>query len=110
MKKRTVAVLTNVCLAAVLLAVGAVCFFPFGVSTAGRLSDRVYYGGDKDGRYISVMFNVYWGTEYLPSILDTLDEYGVKATFFIGGSWADGNTEMLREIASRGGWPWWHTA
>ena len=46
MKKRTVAVLTNVCLAAVLLAVGAVCFFPFGVSTAGRLSDRVYYGGD----------------------------------------------------------------
>ena len=102
MKKRTVAVLTNVCLAAVLLAVGAVCFFPFGVSTAGRLSDRVYYGGDKDGRYISVMFNVYWGTEYLPSILDTLDEYGVKATFFIGGSWADGNTEMLREIAARG--------
>ena len=94
MKKRTVAVLTNVCLAAVLLAVGAVCFFPFGVSTAGRLSDRVYYGGDKDGRYISVMFNVYWGTEYLPSILDTLDEYGVKATFVIGGSWADGNTEM----------------
>ena len=97
-----IAVLTNVCLAAVLLVVGAVCFFPIGVSTAGKLSDRVYYSGNKDSRYVSLMFNVYWGTEFIPAILDTLDEYGVKATFFIGGSWADDNAETLREIASRG--------
>lgn len=100
--KGRVAVITNICLAAVLLAVGAVCFFPLGVSTAGRLSDRVYYEGNAEGGCVSLMFNVYWGTEYLPVILDVLDEYGVKATFFIGGSWADDNAESLREIASRG--------
>ncbi len=100
--KGRVAVITNICLAAVLLAVGAVCFFPLGVSTAGRLSDRVYYEGNAEGGCVSLMFNVYWGTEYLPVILDVLDEYGVKATFFIGGSWADDNAEALREIASRG--------
>lgn len=96
------AVFTNAVLAVLLLVVGLVCFLPQGVSTAGKLSDRVYYEGNRDGKYISLMFNVYWGEEYLPSILNSLDEYGVKATFFIGGSWADKNTEHLREISRRG--------
>ena len=95
-------VATNVFLAVLLLIVGAICFFPLGVSTAGKLSDRVYYEGNRDSGYVSLMFNVYWGTEYIPQILDTLDEYGVKSTFFIGGSWADDNAEMLREIVKRG--------
>ena len=96
------ALATNAVLAGVLLAVAAVCFLPFGVSTAGRPSDRVYYSGNTESRYVSLMFNVYWGEEFLPSILDTLDEHGVKATFFIGGSWADGHAETLRDIAARG--------
>lgn len=100
--KGRVAVITNICLAAVLLVVGAVCFFPLGVSTSGRLSDRVYYEGNAESNYVSLMFNVYWGTEYIPVLLDVLDEYGVKATFFIGGSWADDNADALRAIASRG--------
>ena len=97
-----IAIATNFCLAALLLAVGLVCFLPQGVSTAGKLSDRVYYEGNRDSRYVSLMFNVYGGTEYLPEILDTLDDYGAKATFFVGGSWADGNTESLGEIEKRG--------
>ena len=48
------------------------------------------------------MFNVYWGTKEVYAILDVLDEYEAKATFFIGGSWADNNVECLKEIASRG--------
>lgn len=96
------AVATNAVLAVLLLAVGAVCFFPLGVSTAGKLSDRVYYHGNRDSAYVSLMFNVYWGTEYIAPILDTLDEYGVRATFFIGGSWADDHADALRAIAERG--------
>lgn len=103
MKKRArVMLLTNLALAAILLAVGAVCFFPLGVSTAGKLSDRVYYNGNRDSAYVSLMFNVYWGTEYIAPILDTLEEYGVQATFFIGGSWADDHADALRSIAERG--------
>jgi peptidoglycan/xylan/chitin deacetylase (PgdA/CDA1 family) len=48
------------------------------------------------------MFNVYWGTEEVYALLDILDEYGAKSTFFIGGSWADDNTACLQEIARRG--------
>ena len=99
---KNLAILTNAALAVLLLAVGIVCFLPVGVSTAGKLSDRVYYSGNTDSKYVSVMINVYWGTEYIPAMLDVLDEYGAKATFFIGGSWADDHTELLREIARRG--------
>ena len=97
-----IALFTNGFLALVLLVVGAICFVPYGVATSGKLTDRVYYSGNTDSRYVSLMFNVYWGTEYIPQILDTLDEYEVKATFFIGGSWADDNAQTLREIVDRG--------
>lgn len=76
--------------------------FPFGAMTAGKLSDRVYYNGNKDSNYISIMFNVYGGTEYISEILDTLDEYNVHATFFVGGSWADDHAEILTQIRDRG--------
>lgn len=35
-------------------------------------------------------------------LLDILDEFGVKATFFVTGSWVDSYPEFLREIVSRG--------
>ncbi len=97
-----IAVFTNAVLLLLVLVVGAVCFFPFGVSTAGKVSDRVYYNGDRESGRVALMFNVYGGADYIPSILDTLDAFEVKATFFIGGCWADDHTETLRGIVSRG--------
>lgn len=102
MKKRSRAVmaLTNLALALIVVALGAVCFLP-AVSPASEVDSRVrYQGSSEDG--VSLMFNVYWGTEEVLSILDILDEYGAKATFFLGGSWADDNVACVREIARRG--------
>ncbi len=102
MKKRSraVAALTNLALALIVAALGVVCFLP-AVSPASEVDDRVRYrGSSEDG--VSLMFNVYWGTEEVYSILDTLDEYGAKATFFLGGCWADDNVVCVREIAARG--------
>ena len=101
MKKRSaVTALTNVFLALIVLTLGTVCFLP-AVSPASEIDSRVHYRGtSEDG--VSLMFNVYWGTEEVLSILDTLDEYGAKATFFLGGCWADDNVACVREIARRG--------
>lgn len=97
---RTITAFTNAALLAVVLIVGAVCFLP-AVSTASGMEEKAYYeGSSQDG--VSLMFNVYWGTEQVNGILDVLDEYGAKATFFIGGSWADDNVDCLKEIAARG--------
>ena len=97
---RAAAVITNSVLALVVLVIVVVCFLP-SVSAASGVEDRVYYkGGSKDG--VSLMFNVYWGTETVYRILDVLDEYGVKTTFFLGGCWADDNVACVKEIAARG--------
>ncbi len=102
MKRRTkLAVITNVCLALLVLAVAAVCFLPAGIPAAS-LADRVYYNGNRESCRISLMFNVYWGGEFLGGIMDVLERYGVRATFFIGGCWADDNAELVKEIADRG--------
>ena len=97
---RTLAAITNCILVLIIAVVGTVCFLPKAESVAG-VEDEVYYKGySEDG--VSLMFNVYWGTKEVGAILDVLDEYGAKATFFIGGSWADDNVDCLREIAARG--------
>ncbi len=97
---RALAALTNVFLVCIVLAVGAVCFLPAS-RTASNIRDRVYYRGNSENG-ISLMFNVYWGTEEVLRILDILDGYNAKATFFLGGSWADDNSDCVREIAARG--------
>lgn len=65
-------------------------------------NDNVIYNGNRDSDKVSLMFNVYWGTEYLDSILDVLDMYNVKTTFFVGGQWVEKEPEYLAKISSRG--------
>lgn len=97
---RAIAVLTNSFLALVVLVIGIVCFFP-SVSAVSGVDERVYYKGNSPNG-VSLMFNVYWGTDIVRRILDVLDEYDAKVTFFIGGCWADDNVSCLQEIADRG--------
>ena len=97
---RTLAAITNCILVVIIAVVSTVCFLPRAESVAG-VKDEVYYKGYSENG-VSLMFNVYWGTKEVNAILDVLDEYGAKATFFIGGSWADDNVDCLKEIASRG--------
>lgn len=51
---------------------------------------------------IAFACNVFWGEEYLPSMLTTLDEHNSKITFFIGGSWAKRFPNAVIDLAARG--------
>jgi len=46
--------------------------------------------------------NVFWGEEFLPEMLNTLDENNIKITFFIGGSWGKRFPALVTELANRG--------
>lgn len=100
LSSRMVAAITNGILAVILIVVGTVCFFPSSADVSGIEDRAIYKGNSEDG--VSLMINVYWGTEQVLGILDVLDEYEAKATFFIGGSWADDNVACLKEIKERG--------
>ncbi len=63
---------------------------------------RVIYSGDENQNNVSFMINVYQNEEYVKNILDILDIYKVKTTFFIGGSWAVKNIDLVKEIYTRG--------
>jgi len=55
-----------------------------------------------DQKVIALTINVDWGEEYIPKILETLDEYNVRVTFFVTGRWVQKNPEVLKAIAARG--------
>lgn len=64
--------------------------------------NRVIYSGSTDKNNVCFMINVYQGNEYVESMLDILDLYNVKTTFFIGGCWASKNIDLVKEIYTRG--------
>lgn len=53
-------------------------------------------------KYISISFDAAWGAEDTIQILDILDKYNVKTTFFMTGGWVDSYPDMVKEIYSRG--------
>ena len=63
---------------------------------------NVIYNGNRDSNKVSLMVNVYWGTEFIPKMLEIFDNYNVKTTFFIGGTWAEKEKDTLLEIYNKG--------
>lgn len=98
MKLRSFRALSNCII--VLMLVCLVCF----VSTSSYeyafsyQNEDVIYNGNRDGNKVSLMINVYWGTEYIEDMLDILDKYNTKCTFFVGGQWVEKEPEMLQKI------------
>ena len=101
MKSKLIAVITNSVLFAVVLAVSLVGIFAGNATAVSNKNSNLYYSAE-NGTGVSLMFNVYEHTDNVLEILDILDEYEAKATFFIGGSWADDNVDCVREIFNRG--------
>lgn len=60
------------------------------------------YCVDRDDGAISISFDASWGSQHTLKLLDILDEYDVKATFFLVGLWVDKYPDLVKEIAARG--------
>ena len=95
-------VITNIIIIAIFISLSAIAFPISKATTTTSVNPNVIYNGNTEKNNVCFMFNVYWGTEYINDILDVLDFYEVKTTFFVGGSWAAKNIETLKEIYTRG--------
>ena len=60
------------------------------------------YSVEREDPVISVTFDASWGGDKTMKILDLLDEYNAKATFFLVGIWVDKYPELVKAIAERG--------
>lgn len=93
----------NVVLGVIALSVGILCLSPSEseILTEG-LQTNLYYSAGENGAGISLMFNVYSGTDEVYQILEILEKFEAKASFFIGGCWADDNAACLKSIFLKG--------
>ncbi len=73
-----------------------------GSPNATEVGVSPIYNGNKEKANVSLMVNVYWGTEYIKPMLEVFKEYDATTTFFIGGVWAMNNQELLKEIRDCG--------
>ncbi|MFD0959532.1 polysaccharide deacetylase family protein [Paenibacillus chungangensis] len=67
-----------------------------------QLGSVPIYRGNSEKKMVSFMINVAWGNEYLEPILNTLRQEGVKATFFLDGSWLKNNVALAKQIQEDG--------
>ena len=94
---------TNIALCVLIGSIGALCLYPLDESVSTETEGiKAYRYAEENAEGVSLMFNVYWGTKEVYRILEILKEYEAKATFFIGGCWADDNVECLKAIAENG--------
>ncbi len=77
------------------------CLSITGTSVAASADDKPIYKGSAHNK-VSLMINVYWGTEYINDMLVTLKEKNVKTTFFVGGSWVRDNEVTFKKIVDEG--------
>lgn len=95
--------ITDVALAVIISAVFAIGFSVKSVVPVyGGKKTEAIYRGNVNEKKVSLMFNVYENAEIVEKIIETLDEHGAKATFFLGGCWADDNEKTLNKIVSSG--------
>ena len=68
----------------------------------GTTKSLPIYAVDRDDNKISISFDCAYGADYTLKLLDVLDEYQVKCTFFVVEFWVKKYPEMLKEIDRRG--------
>jgi len=94
-----------------IVAVLVILFVVIGSSGGGGSTPTVAVGDGTltpihrvvvEAKQVALSFDVAWGEPQVPAILDTLDTFEVKATFFVAGFWAKEHPDLVKLIAARG--------
>ena len=63
---------------------------------------RPVYCVERDEKVCALSFDAAWGNEQTETLLNILDEYEVKSTFFLVKQWVDEYPDSVQEISARG--------
>lgn len=73
-----------------------------GMTVAANKRELPIYCVDRSDNKISISFDAAWGGDQTEEILNILDAYGVKTTFFLVDIWSERFPELVTEIDARG--------
>ena len=97
--KRTI--ITNMIIFILLISIAAFTQNTSSI-TAFSTNDNVIRHGNLSSKNVCLMVNVYWGTDYIPQMLNIFREYNITTTFFVGGTWVNKNQELFESIVEAG--------
>ncbi len=100
-KKEILTAMGAFLIAATALSIGGVTVNK-AVSAASEPRDIPIYSVETQEKKVAISFDAAWGNEQTSELLDILDRYDVKATFFLVGQWVDNFPESVKEIALKG--------
>ncbi len=99
------AIIVMLVLVAALVAVGLPLFN--NVSAAGLYFNETVrkvpiYAVETNSNKVGISFDAAWGADKTESIIEILNDRGVKATFFLVGFWAEEHPELVKKIDEAG--------
>jgi len=76
----------------------------FPTIPAAKLEDHTLpiYSVEREEKVVALTFDAAWGADHTLEILQALDAYNAKATFFLVGFWVQHYPDMVAEISERG--------
>ncbi len=99
-RRKYLAGLAALCLCAV-LGMGT-AFAARTVTVSAKAKQLPVYSVETQEKKISIGINCAWDDPKVEQILDILDQYQAKATFFVVGEWCDKYPDQVRQISERG--------
>ena len=73
--------------------------YPAAVDASASARQLPIYCVQRDQKLVSISFDAAWGNEDTQQLIDIVEKYKVKATFFVVGEWVD--KYPAQEIAQR---------
>lgn len=92
----------------ILVLFAAFCIFITGtdsgraLATSAAKRDLPIYCVQTDEKVLSISFDAAWGNEDTHQLIEIMDRYGIKATFFVVGDWARKYPESVKELFDAG--------
>ena len=65
---------------------------------SGQSRELPIYNVKRDDKVVALSFDAAWGNEQTQPLIDILDQYGVKTTFFVVGDWVEKYPESVAAL------------
>lgn len=102
-KKKYLVPLLFIITAIIFIIINALVVQNYVAQASGNYREDIpIYSVECEGKKCAITFDCAWGAADIPDILDTLDKYRAKATFFVVGLWAEKYPDMVKMMSERG--------
>ena len=76
--------------------------YPPVVGASATTRELPIYCVERDQKIVSISFDAAWGNEDTEDLIDILEQYQVKATFFVVGDWVEKYPESVKQLSDAG--------